>query len=114
MPAAKHDIYIEQGAAFLLELVWTDSEGVPIDLTDFQGRMQLRGRPGGTILIDCSPTIELGGVEGTITVPLNAMQTAEIAAQQGVYDLELHRVSNPLDVTRLIEGKFSISPEVTR
>jgi hypothetical protein len=56
----------------------------------------------------------LGGTAGTIVVALTATQTAAIDATpsgQYVYDLELVSGST---VTRLVEGNFLVSPEVTR
>jgi hypothetical protein len=49
---------------------------------------------------------------GVITLALTATETAALAAGRYVYDLEL--VSSGGQVTRLLEGVVTVSPEVTR
>ena len=56
--------------------------------------------------------IALGGGAGTITLTVSASDTAALTAGNGVYDLEI--VSSGGVVTRLIEGSYTISREVTR
>lgn len=116
MAAAKHDIVIEQGATFQLNLLWKDSGGNPINLTGYTARMQVRRRVNSdTTLLDLTTEnggITLGGAAGTINVIAAATATDDIAEKTGVYDLEL--VSGAGIVTRLIEGCVTISPEVTR
>lgn len=116
MAAATHDILIEQGATFLLNLVWKDSLGAPINLTGYTARMQVRHK-----ITDASPLltfttenggITLGGVAGTIAVTGSATLTDALTVKSGVYDLEL--VSGTGVVTRLIEGSVTITPQVTR
>ncbi len=115
MSAATHDILIEQGATFLLNLVWKDSLGAPINLTGYTARMQVRHK-----ITDASPLltfttenggIALGGALGTITLNATATQTAALTADQYVYDLELVTGAT---VTRLVQGSFTVTPEVTR
>lgn len=55
--------------------------------------------------------ITLGGSAGTITITIAADVTQEIEETEGVYDLELISGST---VTRLLQGKVTLSPEVTR
>jgi hypothetical protein len=49
---------------------------------------------------------------GVITLSLTATETAALAAGRYVYDLEM--VSSGGQVTRLLEGVVTVSPEVTR
>lgn len=57
-------------------------------------------------------TITLGGTAGTVDLLISAANTASLTAGQYVYDLEL--VSGGGVVTRLLEGNFKVSAEVTR
>ena len=60
-----------------------------------------------------SPTgITLGGALGTVLATISATATKELTIQEGVYDLELE--SSGGVVTRLLQGKATISREVTR
>ncbi len=114
--AANYDITIEQGATFQLNLIWKDSAGVPIDLTGYTAKMQVRQRYASDdavlSLSTTAGTIVLGGVAGTINITGPAADTAAITIKQGVYDVELTSAGGI--VTRLIEGCVAISPEVTR
>lgn len=116
MTAGRYDITIEQGATFRLNLVWKDSNGVAVNLTGYTARMQVRRAYGDTVaqldLTTENGTITLGGAAGTIEVVVPATQTDDLVASKGVYDLELSSGSG--EVTRLIEGKVTIKPEVTR
>lgn len=115
MSAGALDITIEQGATFLLNLVWKDSLGALINLTGYTARMMVRQtHVATTVLMSLtSPTdITLGGALGTINVKATAAVTALLPARNAVYDLEM--VGPDGTVTRLIEGAVTVTPEVTR
>ncbi len=117
MPAAQYDITIEQGATFLLDLLWKDSNGTPVDLTGYAARMQVRRKydapdPALLSFTDANGAITLGGAAGTIAIKGLATLTDVVPAKQGVYDLEL--VAPNGDVTRLVAGIVIVTPEVTR
>lgn len=119
MPAANHDIMIEQGSVFTLDLIYKDAEGAVINLTGWHARMQIRASyasPDPAILsfTDEDGSIVLGGALGTIHIEAPATTTADITIKKGVYDLELVPPSGEDDAFRLIEGKVVVSPEVTR
>jgi hypothetical protein len=110
------DMSCYQGASFDYTLTW-QTGGTPVNLSGYTARMQVRdGYDGGSAIVSITSGtgITLGGTAGTIVVALTATQTAAIDATpsgQYVYDLEL--VSGAT-VTRLVEGTFIVSPEVTR
>lgn len=114
--AVTHNITIEQGATFQLNLLWKDSLNAPINLTGYTARMQVRRKHSdAAILLDFTTVngaITLGGAAGTIVVTGLATLTDDVPAKVCVYDLEL--VSPSGFVTRLIEGSATVTPEVTR
>lgn len=116
MTAAVHNITIEQGATFQMNLLWKDSTGSPVNLTGYTARMQVRQKYSSpdTLLNFTTENgaITLGGVLGTIAVVGAATVTDDLVGKNGVYDLEL--VSAGGIVTRLVQGSVYISPEVTR
>lgn len=116
MTAGLYNITIEQGATFRLSLVWKDGAGSPVNLTGYTARMQVRrSYPDTSTQLNLTTEnggITLGGAAGTIEVVGDATKTDDIAAAKGVYDLELVSASGV--VTRLVEGKVTIKPEVTR
>ena len=114
MKPGKYNFVCPQGATFSKQLTW-EIDNVPVDLTTYTARMQVREKytsPSAIInLTTENGGITLGGDEGTIDIDISATSTASLVAKEYVYDLEL--VSSSV-VTRLIEGKFIVTPEVTR
>ena len=109
-----YSITCYQGATFNKTFTWTIDE-TPFDLTGYTARMQVRPtkESSTTILsLTSSSGISLGGAAGTIALNVTATATAALAAGVYVYDLEL--VSGSGAVTRLLEGKFIVSAEVSR
>lgn len=104
----------QQGATFTRTMTWS-IDGVPVDLTDFTAAMQVKATYSSStalVTLTSSPAagITLGGVTGVITITIDAVDTADIPAGTYVYDLEM---TGPDSVTRLLEGQFIVTPEVT-
>jgi hypothetical protein len=114
--AAEYDITIRQGSTFLQNLIWKDSEGVPVDLTGYTARMQIRqGVCNPDVIVELTTEndrITLGGVAGTIVLEIDADTTAAITAGCGLYDLELESSSG--FVTAILYGAVTFEREVTR
>lgn len=107
------DLRMYQGATFRYVLTWLEDD-VPKNLTSYTARMQVREHINAatTILsISTDDDITLGGAAGTITIEVAASDTDDINPGLYVYDLELVTGST---VTRLVEGTFMVSGEVTR
>ena len=124
MLAGVYNITCEQGATFLRVMLLeypdpndsTQTTYLPWDFTDYTARMQVRRTYDST-----SPMIELttenGGItlndgeQGEIRIIMTDAQTASLSSN-GVYDLEI--VSPEGNVSRVIQGTFTLSLEVTR
>jgi hypothetical protein len=114
MSAGKHNFYCEQGATFSSVLTWKDENGNPINITGSTAEMQVRSKVCTDPIITLSTSnggIALGGALGTITLSIAASVTDDLKAGTYIYDLE---INNGGTVTRLIEGSFTVSPEVTK
>ena len=103
-----------QGATWELSLTWTDAAGDAIDVTNYSARMQARnGYDGDAVLsLTSGSGITLGGTAGTIDLSVDAATTAAIGAAQYVYDLEVE--SSGGVVSRVVQGTFTVTREVTR
>lgn len=90
-----------------------------VNLTGYEARLMARESytAGSAVLTLGTADITLGGTAGTIRIQQTASATAALGSALGyetanlVYDLEL--VSGA-DVTRLLQGVLTISPEATR
>jgi len=111
--AARYDITIEQGATFTFDL-----EVQNINLTTYTVRMQGRtSHAAATTVFSLTNasgiTVTHSGSGHSHIVPLiSAATTAGFTAPlAGVYDIEYESAGV---VTRILEGSFYITPEVTR
>lgn len=116
MLAAIYNITCEQGATFRRELIWREASGDPVDLTGYTARMTCRPYLGADevwfTLSSTSDGIDLlDRVNGKFALEMTATDTAELTPGTGVYDLELE--SSMGDVTRLMQGTFTVVGEVT-
>lgn len=111
------DLNCYQGASWDYSLTW-QTGGSAVNLTGYSARMQVRDSyDGGSAVVSLTSGtgITLGGTAGTIGLELSATATAALDGTpntQYVYDLEL--VSGAGYVTRLVEGRFYVFPEVTK
>lgn len=116
--AATVNLEADQGATFVKKFIWRVNNATPeeVDLTGYTARMHLREAIDSTETVLELTTengrVTLGGTDGTIDLLIDATDTTGVTAATYRYDLEL--VSSGGVVTRLIEGKFKFTPEVTR
>lgn len=90
-------------------------DGTPKDLTGFSAALQVRETFDSTstvVSLTNGSGITLGGVLGTINVVISSTATAAIPAGYYSYDLEITSGAGVKD--RLLEGKFVVTPEITR
>jgi hypothetical protein len=124
MIAGSYNIICQQGSSFArviaLEQPRTPTEQNPdlyeaYPLTNHTARMQVRRTiDSETSLITLTTEngrISISGVAGLITLSISAADTAALTSS-GVYDLEI--ISSGGLVSRVIQGAFALSLEVTR
>jgi len=131
MAAGKYNFVIEQGTTFVLDLQYKDSNGVPVDLTDFYGRMQIRPtKTSDTVYLTLSSSLNSDGTglnfsgssgdtppsSGSIGIYIASCTSSLLTFDgEAYYDLEIYSGSADCPYTvRLIEGQVQISKEVTR
>ena len=100
-----------QGDYLQLTLNLKDSNGTALDLSGYGVRGQVRASYGSTgVLLDLNPTISGNG-----SININSYISADIPISDHVYDIERYPsgilTGNSI---KLMRGKFSILPEVTR
>lgn len=86
---------------------------VPMDLTGWAGRQEIRASIESTTVLNTLTTAVGGGItlgsDGTITRHMTAAQTTALGAVNGVYNLEL---TDPTGIVwRFAEGSVCVSPD---
>jgi hypothetical protein len=110
---AIYNIKAYQGATYDLNLTWAIG-GTAVNLTNYTAAMQVRENPNSVnsvLSLASGSGITLGGTAGTIAINVSATTMGSATPGNYVYDLELNSGGQ---VTRLIQGGFSISAEVTK
>lgn len=115
MKPGNYNILCPQGSTYSTQLTYK-IDSVPANLIGYNARLQVREfhySPDFILGLDSlsSSAIYVGGSAGTINIDIRPSDTEFVIPGDYVYDLELYTDSN---VYRIIEGKFKITPEVTR
>ena len=108
-------ITLRQGETFQLSIHVQDSSDATVNYSGFTARMQVRADHTSAAIIDIDSTSEitLGTSNPNILINVAETVTKNLTAPfSGFYELEL--VSSGNVVTKPLEGKFLIEPEVTK
>lgn len=118
MPAlnSTFDITATQGKTFVLQSVYENDDGTPVDLTGYTGRMQVRQSPTAeTVVVELTEAnsrfVITDAVNGAIQFYISAADMAGLAPGVYVYDSEL---VNGAVVEMYLSGSFTIEAETTR
>jgi hypothetical protein len=109
--SGKYNIVAKQGATYNLNFT-VETDGTPWDLTGYTFAMQVRRSTASTttLLNLTSATMNSSG-QVSVTVPAATM--SDVPAGRWVYDIELTAGSGGA-VTRILEGRFIVTPQVTQ
>lgn len=111
-----YDFTIKQGSTFRLPFVLLIG-GIPVDVTYYQARMQIRRRieDEETILsVDETDGITVGTEDGSFVIEISDEETALLDVRDfpAYYDVEVESAGG--DVYTLLEGRVGLKREVTR
>jgi hypothetical protein len=132
MAAGKYSFVIEQGTTVNFEIQYKDSNGNPIDLTNYSGRMQIASdyasNTSRTVYITLSSSLNPDGTglnfsgsngstpptSGSIGIYIAACTSSLFSFSTAKYDLEIYSGSGACPYTvRLLEGQVNLSNQVT-
>lgn len=105
---AKINLVIDQGTTFTQVISLTGSDDIAVNTDVYTARGQIRKHYLSNTSVSFTTTL----ANGDLTLSLTSTQTANIVAGRYVYDVELVDSSN--NVTRLMEGIITITPEVSK
>lgn len=118
MKPAVVNLTIYQGSTFMQEFQWkTGNPAVPVNLTGYTARMQIRSKVADPTIISNLTTENSGitfpdAIAGKFVLEISATATALMDFKSAVYDLEMIMPNGK--VKRLFGGSVALSPEVTR
>jgi hypothetical protein len=108
--SGKYNIVAEQGATFNLNFR-VETDGTPWNLSSYTFAMQVRrSTSASTTLLNLTSATMTS--QGHVSVTVSAATMADVPAGRWVYDIELR--SSGGQVTRILEGRFIVTPEVTQ
>lgn len=114
MAAGIYDIIIDQGSDFSLEITVKDDANQPKNLTSYSARSQMRGeRSSEEIAASFTCSVDSDPATGKITMFLSNSVSKDIRPGSYYYDLEIF-TANDENVTRILQGRARVTPEVTR
>ncbi len=105
----RYDFMLSRGGTFGVPLRFKEN-GVPIDLTGYSARSQVRENPDGGKLI-CEMETSITGAEGLVTLTIPASVSAAIPSGAYCWDLKLTDGSGVVSYD--IGGRFTVFPTVT-
>ena len=112
MSAANHDLVIDQGTSFVLDVTIKEG-GTAKSLVDYSARAQMRlTKTNSSVAGSFTCTIPTPS-NGVVKMELTPSISSAIAAGSYFYDLEIHTASDAI-VKRILEGKVNLTQEVTR
>lgn len=108
--AQKVNISLDQGSTFTTAFTLNDDvTGLPLDLSTSTGRAQMRRHYTSSSYYTFNVTTSNNGV---VTLSMSSNTTDGITAGRYVYDVELTDASN--NVSRVVEGVVTVTPQVTK
>ena len=111
------DFDIGQGETFKINVqIFNQSAQRNVDISDFEFIGQLRENyTTEEIAAEFNISVVPPAESGSIFIELTSEQTAQLEQRSYVYDIEMIKINtSPPVVRRILEGGFTIRPNVTR
>ena len=106
------DIIIDQGSTYSGKIPVIGSNKLPVDLTGYSARGQIRRSYQSLTSISFSTSID-DPSSGVIFINLTPAQTGALKAGRYVFDVEIYNTSGS-DVIRVCEGQAEVTPRATK
>lgn len=114
MTAGVYDIVIDQGSDYFLDVIVKNSDGTPLDLSQYSARAQIREtKESEQLTASFTCTVVEPTSQGKIQMFLPNAVSTPILAGSYFYDLEIFTANDAL-VKRIVGGRVRITQEVTR
>lgn len=108
--AIKTNLVVDQGTTYSTSIDVIDDYGNLIDLTGYSAAAMMRKHYASSNATSFVTVVNVSTSQ--VTLSLTANTTANLIAGRYVYDCELTDANN--NISRLVEGIVTITPQVTR
>lgn len=105
------NLYIDAGADYSIIVTANQSNGDPLNLTNYTVKSQIRKSYASQTSYDFTATI-FSQLAGKIRLALTAAQTSAIKPGRYLYDVEI--TSSIGEKRRVLEGIIIVTPEITQ
>lgn len=105
------DIIIDQGSTYSGKIPVIGPNKLPVDLTGYDARGQIRKSYSSSTFVQFSTNIE-DPTSGEVFISLTPTQTGEMKPGRYVFDVEVYN-EDESDVIRICEGQAEITPRAT-
>lgn len=110
--AGSYNIVIDQGATWNFNFT-VDTDGTPWNLTSYSLEMMVKESYASTtamLTLPADGTVTMNS-SGQVSISVPASKTTTMTAGRWYYDIELTSAGD--EVTRILEGRFIVNPQVT-
>lgn len=107
---------VVQGDTFSIRVTYEDSNNNPVDISDFDAKMDVRNEPGGRVLcasISNNDQITIDGTSGILDIEFLPSQTRKFTTPNAAYQLKIISTGNGQETT-ILKGYLAVSPAVIR
>jgi hypothetical protein len=109
--ATYSDIFIDQGTSYASTIDVFDPNGLPLNLTNYSARGQIRKTYASANAINFTTNMNQAAL-GKVTILLTATQTRAMKPGRYVYNIEVYNDGG--HVVRISEGQIEINPTTIR
>jgi len=114
MIPGKYNMICPQGATFEQNITYLIDD-TAVNLNGYTAKMQVRDKhfsPDTVVSLTSASGIAITASAGMLAISIGASTTRNIKPGDYVYDFEI--TSSGGIVSRILEGRFTVTPEVTR
>ena len=106
--ASKANLVIDQGTTYSVVINLDDENGDPLNVDGYTSRAQMRKHYTSSNAVSFTTAL----ANGQLSLSLSSNQSSVIVAGRYVYDAEI--IDGSGNVTRIVEGMITVTPEVSR
>lgn len=106
------NLFVDAGADYSNLITVASSSAIPLDLTGYTVKSQMRKSYNSSVAFNFNTTI-YDAITGKVRIQLTSSESGAIPPGRYLYDIEITQTSSGIK-TRVIEGIVTITPQITQ